>query len=132
MEILSFTDVFASEKNAPFTIQIKTMTGLFIPLTISPSTTILQLKEQIQKTEHYTPDQQRIVYSGKELSNDKCMKDYSIQPDATLHLIIRLRGGMFHETSSRQDMKPLQCSLWTEIESIEKLLIILKKEQITS
>jgi len=131
MEILSFTDVFAPEKimDTSFTIQVKTMTGRLLPITIHPTTTVLELKEQIQKTEQYMPDQQRIVYSGKQLSDDKQMKDYSIQPGATLHMIVRLRGGMFHETSSRQDMEPLQCTLWTEIESIEQLLNVLKNKE---
>jgi len=129
MEILSFTDVFPPEKNATFTsftIQIKTMTGFILPITVTATTTVLELKRQIQKTEMYAPDQQRIVYSGKQLSDDDQLKDYSISHDSTLHLIIRLRGGMFHETSSRQDMEPLVCTLWTEIDSIEKLLHNLK------
>ena len=128
MEILSFTDVFAPQKTIQesFTIQIKTMTGLFIPITVTPSMTVLELKLQIKKTEMYEPDQQRIVYSGKQLSDDNQLKDYSISADATVHLIIRLRGGMFHETSSRQDMEPLVCTLWTEIAAIEKLLQNLK------
>jgi len=74
----------------------------------------------------YEPHQQRIVYSGKQLSDDNHLKDYSISADAMLHLIIRLRGGMFHETSSRQDMEPLVCTLWTEIAAIEQLLHNLK------
>lgn len=129
MDILSFTDVFSIQKNLqePFTIQIKTMTGLLHSITVHPSMTVMELKTQIEKISQYTPDQQRIIYSGKQLSDDKQLKDYSIQPDSTLHLMIRLRGGMFHETSSRKDMEPLTCTLLKEqIESIERLLNALK------
>lgn len=127
MEIISFTDVFPSQKTQEtFTIQIKTMTGRFHRIHVTPSMTVMELKLQIQKVELYEPDQQRIVYSGKQLSDDKQLKDYPISDDATLHLIIRLRGGMFHETSSRKDMEPLVCTLWTEIASIEALLKSLK------
>jgi len=128
MEILSFTDVFPAQKSLhePFTIQIKTMTGLLHSITVHPSMTVMELKKQIEKIEKYTPDQQRIVYSGKQLSDDKYLKDYPIQPDATLHLIIRLRGGMFHESSGRKDMELLQCTLLKEISLIEQLLALQK------
>jgi len=128
MDILSFTDVFPTQKTIqePFTIQIKTMTGLFHPIIVSPTMTVLELKHLIEKIDHYTQDQQRIVYCGKQLSDDKQLKDYSIQPGVILHLMIRLRGGMYHETSSRKDNELLQCTLLKEIESIERLLNALK------
>ena len=129
MEILSFTDVFPPQKTIQesFTIQIKTVTGRFHRIHVTPSMTVMELKLQIQKVELYEPDQQRIVYSGKQLSDDKQLKDYPISADATLHLIVRLRGGMFHETSSRKDMELLECTLWKEIIDIEKLLKLLKE-----
>jgi hypothetical protein len=138
MEFLSFADVFDTEsftkenpivfepKPDTFTIQVKSMTGRLHPITVIPSMTVMEIKQLIEKVEQYAPDQQRIVYCGKQLSDDKQLKVYSIQPDATLHLIIRLRGGMFHETSSRKDMEPLQCTIWKEIESLERLLNALK------
>jgi hypothetical protein len=134
MEFLSFADVFATEftkvkpiKEESFPIQVKTMTGLLHTITVVPSMTVLELKYLIEKIEQYAPDQQRIVYSGKQLSDENQLKDYSIQPDVTIHLIIRLRGGMFHETSSRKDMEPLQCTLLKEIAFIEQLLALHKK-----
>ena len=109
-----------------FTVQLKTATGRFHSIDVTPTMTIMELKLKIQRVELYEPNQQRIVYSGRELSDEKQIKDYPISDDATLHLIIRLRGGMFHETSSRKDMEPLVCTLWTEIASIEALLKSLK------
>ena len=140
MEFLSFADVFEGEcftnesftkvkpieKKETFPIQVKTMTGLLHTITVFPSMTVLELKHLIEKIENYTPDQQRIVYSGKQLSDDKQIKDYPISENAMLHLIIRLRGGMYHETSSRKDNELLQCTLLKEIESIERLLNALK------
>jgi hypothetical protein len=124
MDILSFADVFPPEKTIEeaFTIQIKTATGRFHSIDVTPSMTVMELKLQIKKVEMYEPDQQRIIYSGKQLSDDKQIKDYPISSDATIHLIVRLRGGMFHETSARKDMEVLECSLWKEINDIEKLL----------
>jgi hypothetical protein len=130
MDILSFTDVFPPQKTIEeaFTIKIKTATGRFHSIDVTPSMTVMELKRQIQKVEMYEPDQQRIVCSGKQLSDDKQIKDYPISADATLHLIIRLRGGMFHETSSRKDMEVLGCTLWKEINDIEHLLGLYKKK----
>jgi len=129
MDILSFTDVFPPQKTIQeaFTIQIKTATGRFHSIDVTPSMTVMELKLQIKKVEMYEPDQQRIIYSGKQLSDDKQLKDYPISADATLHLIVRLRGGMFHETSARKDMEVLECTLWKEINDIEKLLKLLKE-----
>jgi hypothetical protein len=133
MEFLSFADVFESESftkvkidTADFPIQVKTMTGLLHTITVNPDMTVLELKHLIEKIENYTPDQQRIVYSGKQLTDDNHIKDYPISSNAMLHLIIRLRGGMYHETSSRKDNELLQCTLLKEIESIERLLNKLK------
>lgn len=139
MEFLSFADVFDSSESFTkvkidtieehFPIQVKTMTGLLHTINVTPSMTIMQLKLQIQKVEQYTPDQQRIVYSGKQLSDDNRIKNYPISADATLHLIIRLRGGMFHETSARKDMELLQCTLLEEITLIEKMLCTISQKE---
>ena len=136
MEFLPFSDVFIDEtftkvKPEPktietFPIQVKTMTGLLHTITVNPSMTVLELKCLIEKVEQYAPDQQRIVYGGKQLSDEKQLKDYPIQADVTIHLIIRLRGGMYHETSARKDNELLQCTIWKEIETIERLLNALK------
>ena len=68
MDILSFTDVFPPQKTIQeaFTIQIKTATGRFHSIDVTPSMTVMELKRQIQKVEMYEPDQQRIIYSGKQ------------------------------------------------------------------
>jgi len=135
MEFLSanvFTETFTKvklidePKTDTFTIQVKSMTGRLHAITVNPSMTVLELKCLIEKVEQYAPDQQRIVYCGKQLSDEKQLKDYPIQPDVTIHLIIRLRGGMFHETSARKDMEVIQCTLLEEIKLIEQLLALQK------
>ena len=74
-------------------IAVKTMTGKTIWLKVNPLTTIEQLKAAIQDKEGIPPDQQRIVFSGKQLADKSTLEEYKVGDGSTLHLILRLRGG---------------------------------------
>ena len=91
----------ASTVTGTFQIFVKTLTDKRLLLDVTSSSTVEDVKRLIQCREGIPTGQQRLLFAGSQLEDGRTLRDYKIQPKSTIHLILRLRGGMYTPPSAQ-------------------------------
>ncbi|EMR10166.1 NEDD8 protein [Pneumocystis murina B123] len=74
-------------------IKVKTLTGKEIELDIDPSDKVIRIKERMEEKEGIPPIQQRLIFGGKQMSDERTASEYNLEGGSVLHLVLALRGG---------------------------------------
>mmetsp|Transcript_6888 Transcript_6888/g.14946 ORF Transcript_6888/g.14946 Transcript_6888/m.14946 type:complete len:80 (+) Transcript_6888:123-362(+) len=75
-------------------IFIKTLTGRKQAFNFEPENQVLAVKQALQEKEGIQVDQIRLIFSGRQLADERTLESYSINAGATIHMVLQLRGGM--------------------------------------
>jgi len=81
------------DSSTVYTFNVVTLTGKTVEITIDVTSSIEAFKKEIEKKEMIPIDQQRLIYAGKQMEDNKSILDYNIPNGETVHLVLRLRGG---------------------------------------
>ena len=74
-------------------IFIKTLTGRKQQYNFEDTSTVLSVKQALQEKEGIQVDQIRLIFSGKQLSDEKTLQEYNVNAGGTIHMVLQLRGG---------------------------------------
>jgi len=96
-------------------VAIKSLDGKHKMLAVTPTTTVGDLKTMIYNTEGYQPEQQRLVFGGRDLFDERTMADYDVVDSNVIHLVLRIRGGMMHTSSGRTGTGQVLVEYWPAV-----------------
>ena len=81
-----------SAANSRFKLAVTTLTGKVLWFHVTPKSTVAELKSKYQNREGVPPDQQRMIWEGKQLEDDRKLSEYGIGPDCKVTMVLQLRG----------------------------------------
>lgn len=77
-------------------VKVKLLTGNQTEIDIDPTDTIWRIKQRVEEKAGIDPKQQRLIFGGRQLADDRPANEYNIEGGSVLHLVIALRGGAAH------------------------------------
>ena len=105
--------------DSDYTIFVRTLMGRSLELTVNVAMNVKTIKAVITDQLGIPADQQRLMFAGKQLEDEKKLGDYSILKESSIHMVLSLRGGMYHFSSGRQDFAQLSA---TSAEAVQGIL----------
>lgn len=90
---------------------VKTLTGKTVSIEVEEGESIEDVKAKISEKEGIPPEQQRLIFGGQQLQDAKTLEDYDVGDDATLHLVLRLRGGYDEDDDDESNMDKVMNAL---------------------
>ena len=76
-------------------VKVKLLTGNQTEIDIDPTDTIWRIKERVEEKAGIDPKQQRLIFGGRQLADERPANEYNIEGGSVLHLVIALRGGSY-------------------------------------
>eukprot|EP00438_Fugacium_kawagutii_P007905 Skav203687 [mRNA] locus=scaffold259:154001:154855:+ [translate_table: standard] len=120
-------------------IFVKVMTGQTLTVCVKESTTVDQVKRMIYEMEGVPLDQQRLISAGMQLEDGRTLKEYHIEDQSELHLVLRLRGGMYDPISGRFGFEVLSDKIvftdgqtWMLDEALQSYVCSSKRELVST